>query len=123
MPRGYKWCKGRRRGGPGRPCFYRTIEQIPKAKAFVPVIPENDSAQIEPSDYLSTTGPIIIHLDELEAMRLVDGENKTQDEAGELMGVSRGSIWRLLQSGRKKIITAIYEKREIRIPVGSIEKL
>ena len=49
-------------------------------------------------------------------MRLVDGENLTQEDAGEKMGISRGSIWRLLQSGRKKIITAIYENREIRIP-------
>lgn len=56
-------------------------------------------------------------------MRLVDSEKLTQDEAGSLMGISRGSIWRLLQSGRKKLITAIFEKREIRIPFESLEKI
>ncbi len=45
--------------------------------------------------------------DELEALRLCDGLGLTQEEAGEKMGVSRGTIQRLVSSGRKKVITAI----------------
>ena len=45
--------------------------------------------------------------DELEAVHLCDGEGLTQQQAGERMGVSRGTVQRLVASGRKKIITSI----------------
>lgn len=48
-------------------------------------------------------------LDELEAMRLCDLEGKQQDEAAQEMGISRGTIQRLLQSGRRKLLTSITE--------------
>lgn len=47
---------------------------------------------------------VVLHLDELEAMRLCDSEGKDQSEAGEAMGVSRGTVQRLLRSGRRKVI-------------------
>ena len=45
-----------------------------------------------------------LELDEFEAMRLCDFEDKNQIEASETMEVSRATVQRLLQSGRKKII-------------------
>jgi predicted DNA-binding protein (UPF0251 family) len=38
-----------------------------------------------------------------------------QEEAGEMMGVSRGTIWRLLQEVKKKTAKALTEGRGIRI--------
>jgi predicted DNA-binding protein (UPF0251 family) len=46
-------------------------------------------------------------LDEIEAMRLCDLEGKQQEEAAEAMGVSRGTIQRLLETGRRKAIEAL----------------
>ena len=46
-------------------------------------------------------------LDELEAMRLCDLEGKQQEEAAAAMGVSRGTIQRLLETGRGKAIDAL----------------
>jgi uncharacterized protein len=46
-------------------------------------------------------------LDELEAMRLCDGEGKQQEEAADAMGVSRGTIQRLLDAGRRKTVDAL----------------
>jgi predicted DNA-binding protein (UPF0251 family) len=46
-------------------------------------------------------------LDELEAMRLCDFEAKQQEAAAEAMGVSRGTIQRLLETGRKKLLDSI----------------
>ena len=53
----------------------------------------------------------LIHLglDELEAMRLCDLEGHEQSSAGERMRVSRGTVQRLLKSGRAKTIRAILE--------------
>jgi len=52
---------------------------------------------------------------ELEVIRLVDLEDLNQQEAGERMDTSRGTIWRLLQSSRRKIALALIEGRRIEI--------
>lgn len=59
--------------------------------------------------------PIHIDLAELEAIRLVDYEDMTQEEAGKLMGVSRGTVWRLLMSGRKKLIGCLVQDQILNI--------
>jgi predicted DNA-binding protein (UPF0251 family) len=46
-------------------------------------------------------------LDELEAVRLCDLEDLGQAAAGERMGVSRGTVQRLLKSGRAKLVGAV----------------
>ena len=45
--------------------------------------------------------------DELEALHLCDGEEKSQEEAGVCMGVSRGTVQRLLASARRKVARAL----------------
>ncbi|NOR50247.1 MAG: DUF134 domain-containing protein [Desulfuromonadales bacterium] len=50
---------------------------------------------------------VVLFLDEMEALRLCDGEGLTQEEAGLQMGISRGTIQRLVSSGRKKMVNAI----------------
>ncbi len=50
---------------------------------------------------------IELHRDELEALRLCDKEGLTQEEAGRSMGVSRGTIQRIITLARKKTATAI----------------
>jgi Predicted DNA-binding proteins len=59
--------------------------------------------------------PILLELAEIEAQRLVDLEGLSQEEAGIKMGVSRGTVWRLLQSARKKTIQALTEGRMLQI--------
>jgi predicted DNA-binding protein (UPF0251 family) len=54
-----------------------------------------------------------LYRDELEALRLCDFEDMTQEEAGKRMGVSRGTIHRLLMSGRKKLVEALVSSRAI----------
>ena len=50
---------------------------------------------------------IELHRDELEALRLCDGEGMTQEEAGHCMGVSRGTVQRIITVARKKTATAL----------------
>jgi len=50
-----------------------------------------------------------LHLDELEALRLCDFEGLTQEEAGVRMGVSRGTVQRIITSARKKTAQALTE--------------
>lgn len=50
---------------------------------------------------------ITIQRDELEALRLCDYEGLFQEQAGERMGVSRGTVQRILTSARRKVAQAL----------------
>ena len=102
MPR-WKWSRnGRGRGRPNKPVY---ISWTPSVKRFGP-------KPGPPSDILTMEPP------ELEALKLVDLQGMTQEEAGEKMGVSRGTIWRLLESARKKITDAIVNGKDIMIQLS-----
>ncbi len=58
---------------------------------------------------------VALEHDEFEAMRLCDKENLTQEEAGNRMGVSRGTIQRLLNTGRLKLIDFILNGYALKI--------
>lgn len=47
--------------------------------------------------------------DELEALRLCDVEGFDQESAGERMGISRGTVQRLLKSGRRTMVQTLVE--------------
>lgn len=54
-----------------------------------------------------------VEADEFEAIRICDYEGLSQIEASALMGVSRGTIQRLLNSGRKKIVDSFLNEKAI----------
>ncbi len=60
----------------------------------------------------------MIELDELEAMRLVDGEELKQTEAAKRMGVSQSTIARLLSAGRKKTALALAHGEALQLLQG-----
>lgn len=57
--------------------------------------------------------PIYLEPAEVEVLRLVDSEKLSFEEAGRRMSVSRNTVWRLAENAREKIISAIFEGREI----------
>jgi len=58
---------------------------------------------------MTETEKIYIYTDELEALKLCDLDGLMQVEAGEKMGISRGTVQRILASARKKTATALSE--------------
>ncbi|AEO14047.1 hypothetical protein TAM4_2470 [Thermococcus sp. AM4] len=105
MPGGMGWGRGR-----GRRRKMRMIGFIPQVKHFYPALPP----MVPPKP------PIFMSYEEFEALRLVDYEGLTQEEAGKRMGVSRGTVWRALSSARKKVAQMIVEGRELVIlPQGN----
>jgi predicted DNA-binding protein (UPF0251 family) len=67
---------------------------------------------------LSALEPIRLGLDELEALRLCDLLGLDQAAAGERMGVSRGTVQRLLASGRAKTVRALIESTALVVEEG-----
>ena len=59
----------------------------------------------------------VIHLaqDELEALHLCDGEGNNQIEAGICMGVSRGTVQRLLAGARSKVARALVGQKTLAV--------
>ncbi|MDI3476032.1 MAG: uncharacterized protein PWQ79_1805 [Thermococcaceae archaeon] len=103
MPRGM----GR---GPGRRRKMRFIGFIPQVRHFYPAGPP----------FGPPKPPIFMSYEEFEALRLVDYEGMTQEEAGIKMGVSRGTVWRALSSARRKVAQMLVEGRELIIlPQGN----
>ncbi len=58
---------------------------------------------------------IEISIDEFEAIRLCDHEKHSQIEAAEKMGISRGTVQRILESARFKIVDAFLNNKAIKI--------
>jgi len=90
----------RRHGQKGRIPKPIRLESRPPISTFIP------SPRSNPT-------PIYLEPAELEALRLVDLEDLSQEDAGMRMGVSRGTVWRLLQSARKKVVKALTEGRPL----------
>jgi predicted DNA-binding protein (UPF0251 family) len=63
---------------------------------------------------------VMLGLDELEALRLVDFEALSQEVAGETMGVSRGTIGRLLEKGRRTVVNALLHSKALRVEGGPV---
>jgi len=88
----------------GRNKKNRCCRHLKTGKIYKPVaIPLTDIDIIE------------INLDEFEAIRLCDHEGRSQISAADKMSISRGTIQRLLESGRYKIINAILNNNALKI--------
>ena len=96
------WRHRRRHGRRGRFPKPVNIGKAPTIDKLIPV-PERGKE------------PIYIEPAEVEVLRLVDFEGLSQEEAGERMGVSRGTVWRLLQSARKKTAQALSDGRTLNV--------
>ncbi|MEF8833074.1 MAG: DUF134 domain-containing protein [Candidatus Thermoplasmatota archaeon] len=91
--------RGRRRGK-------RRVGKVPDKRVFSPETDEE-------------TEKIILKVEEIEALRLVDKQNLTQEEAAGEMGVCRKTLWNDLKSARKKVAEALTEGKTIKIEGGS----
>jgi len=96
----------------GRPCKPRKCT-CPQRATF--------NSTFKPAgSILSELQTISLANDELEAFFLCDGCGKTQAEAGLCMEISRGTVQRLLASGRKKIALALVHNSALTIGHGSV---
>jgi len=69
---------------------------------------------------LSALEEVVLGLDEMEAVRLADGEGLYQEQAAEKMGISRQTFGRIIESAHKKIAEALVAGKALRIEGGEI---
>ena len=67
--------------------------------------------------------PVNVSYGEYETLRLVDYEGLYQDAAGEMLGVSRQTVGRILTEGRRKLVATLVEGRALEIEGGDTEMM
>ncbi len=88
---------------------HRNCRTLDGSKHFKPLgIPSRELEKVE------------LKLDEFEALRLCDFDGLNQIEAGEAMGISRGTVQRLLLSGRRKVVDALLHSKELILNNGDL---
>jgi len=106
-----RWRWFSRTGDPGRPFGDLHLSDIPHVKEFRP-------------NPVGNPQPIELTYPEYETLRLADFNELTQEQAAKSMNTSRGTVWRLLSSARKKVAQALIESRPLIIaPKGEVEKI
>lgn len=66
---------------------------------------------------------VVLGLDGFEALRLVDAEGLSQEEAATAMGVSRPTVCRILAKARTQVARALFQGWVIRIEAESGEEV
>lgn len=62
--------------------------------------------------------------DELEALFLCDAEGMTQEQAGNCMGISRGTVQRLVSAARCKVATCLVKQQALVVtPKNNAEEI
>ena len=75
-------------------------------------------AEFRPTGTESDLPPVILNVDEYEAVRLIDREGLSQEQCSERMQVARTTVQRVYESARQKIASALVEGRPLRIEGG-----
>jgi len=90
-----------------RPPIERAVGGVPRVTLFKPAgVPGRDLEQLS------------LAIDELEAIRLVDLEGFSHEQAAAAMGVSRQTVGRVLERGRAKVAEALVAGKAILIGGG-----
>ncbi len=93
----------------GRNRVSRYVQTTPAVKGFRPF-----------GRLRGRRGSVILNLDEYEAIRLLDYEHLTQEEAAVRMGVSRPTLTRIYERARVTFATALVEGCELQIGGGEV---
>ena len=89
-----------------RPSKCRRVCHFPQTLEFIPR-QEGESRD-----------PVILTVDEYEAIRLMDREGLSQEQCGVFMQVARTTVQRVYESARRKLAAALVEGRPLRIEGG-----
>ena len=92
-----------------RPVKCRRVCRLPETTEFSPRC-ERAAAE-----------PVIMTVDEFEALRLIDSEGLSQEDAAGMMNVARTTVQMIYMSARKKSADAIVYGRPLKIEGGAVE--
>lgn len=89
-----------------RPMKCRKVCHFPETLGFSPV------------EVRSVVEPVILAIDEYEALRLIDKEGLNQEQCAAFMQIARTTVQRIYDTARKKLADCIVDGRPLRIEGG-----
>ncbi len=92
-----------------RPRKCRKVCQMPLTQDFIPKGITYDGE------------PIVLAVDEYEAIRLIDKEGFSQEECGTYMNIARTTVQQIYTSARKKIADALVDALPLKIEGGEYQ--
>lgn len=98
-----------------RPIKWRKVEFVPENLYYVPCTKEKCTKS-------SQFNELHLKIEELEAMRLKDIENLSQEECAKRMEISRQTFQNIIDEGRRKVTKALLEGYSIAIQGGHYTK-
>ena len=91
-----------------RPTKCRKVCHFPQTREFFPVREGADPT------------PVVLTIDEYEAVRLIDNEGLSQEQCGLSMCIARTTVQKIYDSARAKLAAALVDGRPLRIEGGEI---
>lgn len=89
-----------------RPTKCRKVCHFPEVLEFYPAEETNEKA------------PVIMTVDEYEAIRLIDKEGLSQEQCCERMQIARTTVQKIYDTARRKLATVLVEGVPLRIEGG-----
>ena len=87
----------------------RKVCHYPQTLEF---LPQNNNAEQE---------PILLTVDEYEAIRLIDRRGMSQEQCAAFMQIARTTVQRIYETARKKLADFVVEGRSLRIEGGDFQ--
>ena len=91
---------------------------MPRPRKFRRVCCLPDNAGFNPLDGDPLEQPVILTVDEYEAIRLIDQQGLSQEQCGEYMKIARTTVQQIYSVARKKLADALVDGRPLRIRGG-----
>lgn len=89
----------------------RKVCHYPQTLEF---LPQNNNAELE---------PIVLTVDEYEAIRLIDRRGMSQEQCAVFMQIARTTVQRIYETARKKLADFVVEGRPLRIEGGDFRSV
>lgn len=98
------------------------IEHMPRKKYIRHIGGSPNRTYFKPAGIpMRDLSEVIIHFDEIEAIKLADLEKSYQEDAAKKMNISRQTFGRIIESAHQKIADALVNGKAIRIEGGNVE--
>lgn len=94
---------------------------MPRPRKFRQVCHFPQNLSFAPTDAEEAGEPVILSIDEYEAIRLIDKEGLSQEACGERMKIARTTVQQIYASARRKLAEVIVEGLPLRIEGGDFQ--
>ena len=76
--------------------------------------------EFSPGERQTFGGRLVLQVDEFEVIRLLDYKGFTQEQCAGRMNISRTTVTRIYEAGRRKVAQALVEGRGLSIKGGDV---